>query len=159
MVKWARRVAPLYDICVCLAAVLLLIPTGCAFAESDSGVGLHEVDGVGVAYIAGDGDRTIYLRSGHPVAYLHSEDDRSVHVYGFNGRHIGWLWGGAIWDNEGDRVCVTTDIAGAALFEPVKSFQRSTPFKKVRELPPVRPIFSGSQSSQSCQAALASGAR
>ncbi len=34
---------------------------------------------------------TIYLWGGKPVAYLSAESDDGFHVYGFNGKHLGWF--------------------------------------------------------------------
>jgi sugar/nucleoside kinase (ribokinase family) len=42
--------------------------------------------GRAVAYIADDGEDSIYTWDGHAVAYV---DDEVVH--GWNGRHLGWL--------------------------------------------------------------------
>jgi len=77
-------------------------------------------DGQGnpVAYLSDDYDRTIYLWDGHPVAYLYEEQ----HVYGFNGRHLGWFIEQVLYDENGERVGFTfVSCPTAVAKEPVKS--------------------------------------
>ncbi|MBN2123050.1 MAG: hypothetical protein JW821_02045 [Deltaproteobacteria bacterium] len=61
---------------------------------------LFDKSGEAIAYIASDYRGTIYLWEGEPVAYLHEE----THVYGFNGRHLGWFVDGILYDHAGQRV-------------------------------------------------------
>ena len=61
---------------------------------------LFNRDGNAVAYIAEDYRRTIYLcEEGAPVAHLHDEN----HVYGINGRHLGWFIDGVLYNDRGER--------------------------------------------------------
>lgn len=100
-----------------------------------SGSEFFDSTGTAVAYVADD--LTIYLWTGKPVAYL-SEDS----VYGFNGKHLGWLQKGAIFDNEGNVVA-----AAAARFQgglkPAgpKGFKEFKPFKNFKEFKPFKPFF------------------
>lgn len=52
-----------------------------------------------VAYMEDDGERIVYLWSGHAVAYF--VEDR---IYGWNGNHIGWFSEGVAYDLRGERV-------------------------------------------------------
>jgi hypothetical protein len=59
-----------------------------------------------VAYISGDPRKIIFLWDGHPVAYLYGH-----HVYGFNGRHLGWFINGVVYDIEGNRIGFTSSTS------------------------------------------------
>ncbi|MBN1850246.1 MAG: hypothetical protein JW932_16870 [Deltaproteobacteria bacterium] len=72
---------------------------------------LFDKIGLNVAYLSDDYDNTIYLWDGHPVAYLF--DDR--HVYGMNGRHLGWLIDSIIFNHAGERVGFTDRTCPAPL--------------------------------------------
>ncbi|MBW1862849.1 MAG: hypothetical protein JRJ02_10810 [Deltaproteobacteria bacterium] len=48
---------------------------------------LFNKNGEVVAYLMDDYHDSIYMWSGFPVAYLYNEE----HVYGINGRHLGWF--------------------------------------------------------------------
>jgi hypothetical protein len=61
-------------------------------------------EGEAVAYIAEDYRRTIYLWDGLAVAYLFQES----HIYGINGKHLGWFKDEVIYDNDGARVGFTS---------------------------------------------------
>jgi hypothetical protein len=79
---------------------------------------LFDVQGDPVAYLSDDYDRTIYLWDGRPVAYLYE----GQHVYGFNGRHLGWFIDQVLYDENGDRVGYTfVSCPTAVAKEPVKS--------------------------------------
>ena len=58
---------------------------------------LYDAKGCAIAYIADDGERSIYLWSGHAVAYI---DDR-LNCYGWNGQHLGWIEDGVLFDDRG----------------------------------------------------------
>jgi len=64
---------------------------------------LFDAQGESVAYLTDDYDRTIYLWDGHPVAYLYEQR----HVYGFNGRHLGWFIDQILYDENGERLGFT----------------------------------------------------
>ena len=110
--------------------------------EEGGDVDLFDSQGRAVAYIAEDSDQTIYLWSGKPVAYL-DEDS----VYGFNGKHIGWLKGGAIYDHDGNLVAAIADrFAQPVSIPPPKSFKQFRPFKAFKEFKPFKPFFTTSWS-------------
>jgi len=60
--------------------------------------------GKAVAYVAEDYRRTIYLWDGTGVAYLFDQG----HIYGINGKHLGWFKDEVIHDNDGARVGFTS---------------------------------------------------
>lgn len=64
---------------------------------------LFNSNGEPVAYISDDSNKSIYLWDGHPVACLYG-----YHVYGFNGRHLGWFINGVLYDSEGNRIGFTS---------------------------------------------------
>lgn len=64
---------------------LLMCFGGTAAAQETT---LFDSRGRAAAYIAED--LTIYMWSGKPVAYLDRDSGGGFHVYGFNGKHLGW---------------------------------------------------------------------
>lgn len=126
-----------------------------ALAEDE--VSLFDGKGSAVAYIAVEDELTIYLWSGKPVAYLDKDTAGGYHVYGFNGKHLGWFIGGVIRDHEGNAVCATKNILRFTEFEPFKSFKEFKPFKAFKEFAPFRPFFGYSWSDTSCQFVLMKG--
>ena len=64
---------------------------------------LYNAEGEAVAYISDGLTKAIYLWDGHPVAYL-----CNYHVYGFNGRHLGWFMDGIVYDADGKRIGFTS---------------------------------------------------
>ncbi|MFH0844995.1 MAG: 4-fold beta flower protein [Pseudomonadota bacterium] len=82
---------------------------------------LFDKKGEAAGYIAADYNTTIYLWDGSPVAYLHNEQ----HLYGINGRHLGWLIDGIIYDHSGARVGFLFNTCPVSTFkEPVKGKRR-----------------------------------
>jgi hypothetical protein len=75
---------------------------------------LYNWIGEAVAYIAADFHRTIYLWEGLPVAYLFGED----HVYGLNGRHLGWFKDEVIYNHDGERVGFTSSACPVSIAKP-----------------------------------------
>lgn len=103
---------------------------------------LFDPNGTPVAYISWDHDSTVYLFSGDPVAYLYDD-----HVYGFNGRHLGWFEQGIVWDSEGKRVGFTRRALTAyAGYEPYKSYKKYRPYKAYRQYAPYKPYKQNSAS-------------
>ena len=119
-------------------------------------VSLFDHEGSATAYIAED--LTIYLWSGEPVAYLYPQSN-SVHIYGFNGHHLGWMADGIIIDHDGNAV---GSVRGALQmfyqFEPFKSFKQFKPFKSFREFAPFAPFRSNRWSRVPLRLFLAAGA-
>jgi hypothetical protein len=82
---------------------------------------LYDRNGEPVAYIADDYQETIYLWDGQPVAYLY--DDK--HVYGINGRHLGWFLNDIVYDDRGARAGFTTLTCPVPVAkEPAKTRKR-----------------------------------
>jgi hypothetical protein len=78
---------------------------------------LFNRDGDAVAFITEDYYETIYLWDGNPVAYLHEDQ----HVYGINGRHLGWLVDEVIYTNNGERIGFTINSCPVSVAkEPIK---------------------------------------
>ena len=105
---------------------------------------LYDSSGVAVAYLTYDA--TIYSwLIGAPVAYL-----VDGHVYGFNGRHLGWYEDGVLISNEGTRCGFTAQKlqVQAQQFPPLKGMKEILPFKNYRDYPPTEPpIYQGGQCS------------
>ena len=126
-----------------LIAILLFLFTITAFAASDE-ITLFDSSGKPVAYVAEE--LTIYLWSGKPVAYLHPEGGK-LHVYGFNGRHLGWFSKGLIRDHDGNAVGGVREAFSSSLsYEPYKSYKEFKPIKNFRQFAPFQPLFSASWS-------------
>jgi hypothetical protein len=94
---------------------------------------------------------TITLTNGQPVAYI-----QRPHVYGFNGKHLGWFREGLIFNHEGYVVCLTSSK------NPQKSVQiKQNTFnpphapKKLYPLPPTNLFYSFAQ--EYCSLFLAQG--
>jgi hypothetical protein len=97
---------------------------------------LYDSQGNPVAYVSPDNDNTIYLWSGNPVGYLDGE-----HVYGFNGKHLGWFEDGIIWDHSGARAGFTAGtLPVLASMEPFKGFKQFLPFKGFKQFAPFKPF-------------------
>lgn len=95
-------------------------------AETQS-LDYYDSRGKAVAYIDEDGDEdaTFYLWDGKLVAYL-DEDS----VYGFNGKHLGWIKGSAIYDHDGNLVAALSEaFKGSVSIASVKGFKQFKPFR------------------------------
>lgn len=64
---------------------------------------LYDNKGEPVAYIGSDYRQTIFLWDGLAVAYLYEGE----HVYGTNGRHLGWFRDDILYTNDGERAGFT----------------------------------------------------
>ena len=64
-----------------------------------------------IAYLTDDYHQTIYLWEGRPVAFL----DDNGHIYGINGRHLGWYIDEIMYNNNGDRIGFTARTCPAPL--------------------------------------------
>jgi hypothetical protein len=138
---------------VVLIALALFGPPAKA---TDEEITLFNSKGKAAAYIVTD-DLTIYLWSGKPVAYLKSDTAKDFHVYGFNGKHLGWLVQGIVRDHDGRAVCAVKDRLKSTEFEPFKAFKEFKPFKAFTEFAPFRPFFSNTFGDRSCAVYLAQG--
>lgn len=84
---------------------------------------LYNKDGRAVAYIAEDYHSTIYLWEGVPAAYLHEDE----HVYGFNGRHLGWFKGEVLFTHRGERIGFLYTTCPASIEKPPAKWKKSSP--------------------------------
>ena len=83
---------------------------------------LFDAQGNAIAYITDSHHNAIYSFDGVPVAYLHEEQ----HVYGINGRHLGWFINEIIYNDSGERIGFTSMTCPVATAkEPVKSERRA----------------------------------
>ena len=115
---------------------------------------LFDGKGYPVAYLEDDGERIIYLWSGHAVAYFVNE-----RIYGWNGNHIGWYSEGVVYDVRGQRVGSIGDKCPRALqVLRVKAAKRARPPKFARLSEHQRPDFRHGYSEQSFEAFLKEGA-
>lgn len=119
---------------------LLIIYSIVARAQNDD-VTLFDKRGKAIAYISTDDDQTIYLFDGEPVAYLIHKGE-TYHIYGFNGKHLGWYEEGVIHDLRGDGVgFVTGAIRMITETEPLKNMKQEKPYKHRIEEPKMKPVF------------------
>lgn len=100
-------------------------------------ISLFDNAGVPCAYISVEEEFTIYLWSGEPVAYLENDS-----IWGFNGKHLGWLEDGLVREHKG---YVVGFIAGAVDMrvqkEPFKNFKKFKPLKSFKEFSPSKPSY------------------
>jgi hypothetical protein len=137
-----------------LSALLLLLCASTASAADE--LSLFDGSGKPVAYVAEE--LTIYLWSGEPVAYLY-QDSGKVHVYGFNGKHLGWFVKGIVRDHDGNAVgAVKEALRLATEYEPYKSYKQYKPYKSYREYAPYQPYLSQSWSDLPLRLFLLQGA-
>jgi hypothetical protein len=138
-----------------MVCLLLLISAPVSIsAQYDNEFSLYDSKGRPVAYVADD--FTIYLWSGKPVAYLYSGNG-ATHVYGFNGKHLGWFDRGLIRDSEGDGACGVKSVIRLPQIEPIKSIKEIKPIKSIREIPPIKPVSSMTWGDVPCSIFLALG--
>jgi len=138
-----------------LSCTVLIAAAMTGFAADETT--LFDSRGRATAYIAED--LTVYLWSGKPVAYLFPDSRRDgFHVYGFNGKHLGWFVRGLARDHEGEGVCGIKGVLARTEIEPIKSIKEIKPIKSIREIPPIRPIFSRVWSETPCRLFLFAGA-
>ena|SRR4028118_1190720 len=115
---------------------------------------LYDATGKPVAYIDHDNESTIYSFDGKPLAYI----DTNGHVYGFNGKHLGWFQGNIIWDHDGNRAGFTKDTSPVyTQYEPYKGHKQYKPYKGYKEYAPFQPFKSSSTSKQPLIELLARG--
>lgn len=143
--------------CNILAAMALtvacLVSTA---ARADDEVSLFDSQGRATAYVAQD--LTIYLWAGKPVAYLHADSSGGFHVYGFNGKHLGWLVSGVLRDHDGRAVgAVEAAFSGYTEYEPYKGYKQYAPYKSYRQYAPYRPYLTSTWSRTPLQLFLLRG--
>ena len=108
----------------------------------------YDRNGKPVAYT--EDDTHVFLFTGEPVAYFVENA-----VYGFNGKHLGWLDKGWIRDLSGACVLFSESASGSGPVKPVKcicpikSIKHIKPIKSIREIKHIRAVNSLSWSSLS----------
>ena len=137
--------------------IALLIVFAFSYVVAQDELSLFDAQGQASAYIVADDNMTIYLWSGEPVAYLVKDNGRDSHVYGFNGKHLGWFVNGIIRDHQGNAACALKDVISNPQLEPLKSLKSLKPLKNLKELPPLRPLFVQQWSGFSCKLFLSKG--
>ena len=149
----------------CILSLMLLLLPNLVLAEVE--ITLFDRYGHSTAYIATDDGMTIYLWNGNPVAYLEQDPAGGFHIFGFNGRHLGWLVDGIVRDQRGDAVCAQREAMGTdnpGFYtelndpEPFKELREMKPIQELKEFAPFRPHFSYSWSDSSCNLYLYQGA-
>jgi hypothetical protein len=134
---------------------LFLFVSSLTYANDE--ISLFNSAGKPVAYVAED--LTIYLWSGKPVAYLVNKSDK-FHVYGFNGKHLGWFIKGAIFGHKGKATgAVKERFSGYTSYEPYKSYKQYKPYKNYKQYAPYQPYLSNSWSDISLKLFLLQGAK
>lgn len=104
-----------------------------ARAQDETEISLFDARGEATAYVALDDEYTIYLWHGKPVAYLYSEP-AEIHIYGFNGKHLGWYDRGILLDHQGNAAGFRRGaLATPIQLEPWKSWKEWKPWKAWRE--------------------------
>ena len=139
--------------------IVLLASTLSGQVRAEDEVTLFNGAGKADAYIALDDEMTIYLWSGKPVAYLEKDSDGGYHVYGFNGKHLGWFVKGVVWDHEGNGSCGVKEVLRTTEFEPFKAFKQFKPFKAFTQFAPYRPTFTSKFGDTPCRFVLAEGGK
>lgn len=95
-------------------------------------------EGEASAYVDTTDTATIFLWMGRPVAYL---SDGSL--YGYNGKHLGWLDNGIVRDNEGYAVgFLSGAMTTLTKLEGLKGLKQLRPLKALKQLEPLRPLYS-----------------
>jgi len=142
-----------------ISAIPLILMAGlCSdlFAAGGDEISIYNSAGKATAYVAED--LAIYLWSGKPVAYLDQDRSGGFHVYGFNGKHLGWFVGGVLRDHHGKAVGAGAEaFAIPPGFAPFKSFKKFKPFKSFKEFAPFRPAFRNTWSDTSLKLFLLQG--
>jgi hypothetical protein len=126
-----------------LVAILGLIFT--SLPSDAAELTLFDSNGAAAAYV---GEKlTIYLWTGEPVAYLNADSGGGFHIYGFNGKHLGWYVSGVVRDHEGHAVGARKEVFTTSTeSEPFKAFKQFEPFKSFTEFAPFRPFLTNTWS-------------
>ncbi len=135
--------------------LILILPS--AQARGSAEVSLFDAGGNPVAYIAPAENMTLYLWDGTPVAYLDLQKSNGPHVYGFNGKHLGWLASGIVWDHPGYATCALKEAMRSTRYEPYKSYKKYKPYRAYPEYPPYRPFLTYTWSGIPCALLLGNG--
>ena len=114
---------------------------------------LFDLEGRPVAYIDFTEDPVIYLWNGHAVAYLSDN-----HVYGFNGKHLGWFENGVIINHGGEKIGFTKICCPEnTRAEPAKLDKLIQKIKSVKEMAPLKPMCRPSTARENFVSFLSAG--
>jgi len=112
-------------------------------AQAEKEISLYNKQGSAAAYIAINENLTIYLWDGKPVAYLSQNNSNEYHVYGFNGKHLGWFKEGFLYDNQGGAAGFIKNASNKPTeLEGIKGIKEIRPIEGIKEIAPIKPIFS-----------------
>jgi hypothetical protein len=137
--NWVPRLA----ISLSFVGALLLVSSMSVALAQEGEVTLFDKNAAAVAYVAVADEATIYLWQGRPVAYLKRDGD-DVHIYNFDGKHLGWFDRGVIIDHDGNGVgFIKGALSTPTQTEPFKGFKEFKPFRSFEEFAPFRPLRTG----------------
>ncbi|SRR5258706_594038 len=143
-----------------ILVIAIAAALGTVAKANDEEITLFNGKGKAIAYIAVSDEMTVYLWNGKPVGYLNPDKGaKGFHVFGFNGKHLGWFVEGIVRDHDGDAACAVKERLKATEYEPYKSYKEYKPYKDYTEYPPYRPVFSKSFSDVTCSMFLLEGAK
>jgi hypothetical protein len=115
---------------------------------------LFDRTGHATAYVADDGENSIYLWKGQAVAYVDKET-----IYGWNGHHLGFFVDGILYDLRGRRVGFVREACPVVTkVERVKFVKKVKHVKHVRHVAHVRPVLSNGYSDEDLADFLQQGA-
>lgn len=115
---------------------------------------LFDQTGRPVAYLHYDYHGSIFLWSGRAVAYIHENE----HVYGINGKHLGWFIDDVVYTNEGTRIGFTISTCPVMTErEPAKAERRPVDQIRPRWKAPPTPKLEFLFSDQDFEAFLEEG--
>lgn len=127
------------------------VPGGKPLSSDD--LNFFDSQGRPAVFLDPKNDMTFFLWSGEPVAYLDKEN-----VYGFNGKHLGWLHDGLVYDHNGAIVVAPARAFRVAPPTPsAHGFEQFTPFRAFEEFEPFQPFLKTSWSSTSALVFFAAG--
>ncbi len=122
-------------------------------------ISLFDSEGKPIAYIVTDDEFTIFMWDGTPVAYLHPKNDQ-FNIYGFNGKHLGWIVDGIIRDHNGNAVgFIKGSVNMYTQYEPYKSYKKYKPYKSYKEYEPYMPYLTNTWSTISLSILLLQGSK
>lgn len=138
-----------------IVMLFMLLLSMNAMASND--LDLYDNQGDPVVYIARDDGMTIYSWKGEPDAWLKPGQNNEYHVYGFNGKHLGWFINGKVYDHNGYVACTVKENVTLPRLPPLKSLKSLKPLKSLQELPPLTPLLNNTFGQTDCASLMASG--
>lgn len=118
---------------------ILLFSASCLWGNARATeITIFDKQGEAVAYLDTDEENTIFLWSGRPVAYVTGKS-----IYGFNGKHLGWLDQGIFYDHDGYGVGFFENATSTRTqLESLKGLKQLKPLRSLKASEPLRPLFS-----------------